>query len=334
MWPLDPPSRTGEESYRICISLVRQFGEERRKTRLIEAAETVKESSRTFRDFTFSGRLHDLQSSDFQIPEVDARDAVKWLYVNGMVRKGGPCRVIYDELMAAPTNERCPMCGHGIVRQLDHVMPKSKFPTLCIDPLNLVPACSDCNTLKGDYEATCAENTLLHPYVDRIDSERWLHARVIHDEIVRLEFFALPPPDGTTCCRRGSTITSRSSDWEVCTPYKPTGPWPTSDKFSLLNSELAAKPWSATILLPRRTPALRYTGTGGKAWLTMPWHQTNASSGEPSLTDSPHSGDAAVRTQSARHPLKTVAPHRHQSPRNQVSDPQERSPQVTDPAHY
>ncbi|UUU30975.1 HNH endonuclease [Streptomyces sp. CA-210063] len=193
MWPLDPPSRTGEESYRICISLVRQFGEERRKTRLIEAAETVKESSRTFRDFTFSGRLHDLQSSDFQIPEVDARDAVKWLYVNGMVRKGGPCRVIYDELMAAPTNERCPMCGHGIVRQLDHVMPKSKFPTLCIDPLNLVPACSDCNTLKGDYEATCAENTLLHPYVDRIDSERWLHARVIHDEIVRLEFFALPP---------------------------------------------------------------------------------------------------------------------------------------------
>ncbi|OKJ78754.1 hypothetical protein AMK30_02175 [Streptomyces sp. CB02460] len=110
-----------------------------------------------------------------------------------MVRKGGPCRIIYDELMAKPTDERCPLCGHGVVRQLDHVMPKSKFPTLCVDPLNLVPACGDCNTVKGDYEATCAEDTLLHPYVDRIDSERWLQARVIHEEIARLEFFTLAP---------------------------------------------------------------------------------------------------------------------------------------------
>jgi hypothetical protein len=42
----------------------------------------------------------------------------------------------------------------------------------------------------------------------------------------------------------------------------------------------------------------------------------------------------AVRTQSAKHPLKTVAPHRHQSPKDQVSDPQEKSLQVTDPARY
>ncbi|MFE7535113.1 hypothetical protein ACFU67_12680 [Streptomyces rhizosphaericola] len=38
---------------------------------------------------------------------------------------------------------------------------------------------------------------------------------------------------------------------------------------------------------------------------------------------------AAVRTQSAGHPLKTVAPHRYQTPKGQVS-----APQITNPAHY
>lgn len=42
----------------------------------------------------------------------------------------------------------------------------------------------------------------------------------------------------------------------------------------------------------------------------------------------------AVRTQSARHLFKTVAAHRQQSIKGQVSVPQETSPQVTDLAHY
>lgn len=41
-----------------------------------------------------------------------------------------------------------------------------------------------------------------------------------------------------------------------------------------------------------------------------------------------------VRTQSAGHPIKTVTPHRQPSPKGQVSAPQGRSPQVTDPAYY
>ncbi len=46
----------------------------------------------------------------------------------------------------------------------------------------------------------------------------------------------------------------------------------------------------------------------------------------------PHS--AAVRAQSAGHPVGTVAPHRYPSIKGQVSDPQGRSPQVADLARY
>ncbi|MDK0524027.1 hypothetical protein [Streptomyces sp. ML-6] len=61
-------------------------------------------------------------------------------------------------------------------------------------PLNLVPACSDCNHIKGDQKPTTVETTPLHPYLDRIDDVTWLQAKVIHDAPVRLEFFVTPPP--------------------------------------------------------------------------------------------------------------------------------------------
>jgi hypothetical protein len=107
----------------------------------------------------------------------------------------GPGRAIYDELMSAPENERCPLCGHGTVSQLDHFMPKSSYPALCVDPLNLIPACSDCNMAKGDTRAGTPTELPLHPYIDDIDSESWVDARVIHEDgSVRLEFFVSPPP--------------------------------------------------------------------------------------------------------------------------------------------
>ena len=34
----------------------------------------------------------------------------------------------------------------------DHILPKSKYPSLVSDPNNLVPACAACNTVKGDWD--------------------------------------------------------------------------------------------------------------------------------------------------------------------------------------
>ncbi|WP_143094453.1 HNH endonuclease [Streptacidiphilus jiangxiensis] len=130
----------------------------------------------------------------FQIPGVGEEEkAVNWIYQNGMVN--GPGRPIYDELMSAPEHERCPLCGHGTVSQLDHFMPKSSYPALCVDPLNLIPACSDCNKAKADKRASAIEDLPLHPYLDHVDGQEWLAANVVHeDRSVRLEFFVSPPP--------------------------------------------------------------------------------------------------------------------------------------------
>lgn len=195
MWPLDRPRHGARDSYETCISRTREMGTQKRRTRLIAATDAVEAAGEVFRAGAAEGFLHDLKPEEFQLPGIGQDEkVVTWVYENGMV-KGGPGRAIYDELMAAPEHERCPLCGHGTVSQLDHFMPKSRYPALCVDPLNLIPACSDCNKTKGDTKAGTAEELPLHPYLDNIDRESWLAARVIHEEeSVRLEFFVSPPP--------------------------------------------------------------------------------------------------------------------------------------------
>jgi 5-methylcytosine-specific restriction endonuclease McrA len=56
---------------------------------------------------------------------------------------------------------RCVYCdahladGHHVTNRLggtDHLLPKTKYPELRDDPLNLVPACGGCNGLKRDWD--------------------------------------------------------------------------------------------------------------------------------------------------------------------------------------
>lgn len=193
MWPLRPPRYGARTSYETCIARTREMGGQKRRTRLAAAADAVEASGDQFRAAAAEQMLHALLPEDFQIPGIRMDEkAVTWLYQNGMV--SGPGRAIYDELMSAPENERCPLCGHGTVSELDHFMPKSGYPALCVDPLNLIPACSDCNRAKGDTRAGTPAELPLHPYIDDIDNESWLDARVIHEDgSVRLEFFVSPP---------------------------------------------------------------------------------------------------------------------------------------------
>lgn len=194
MWPLPPPRHGARASYETCISLVREMGAQKRYSRLTAAIDAVDAAAEQFRSAADGQTLHDLVPENFQLPAIaEGEQAVRWIYQNGMV--SGPGRPIYDELMSAPEHERCPLCGHGTVSQLDHFLPKSGYPALCVDPLNLIPACSDCNKVKADKKASVVEELTLHPYVDDIDGQTWLAASVVHeDDSIRLEFFVSPPP--------------------------------------------------------------------------------------------------------------------------------------------
>lgn len=104
------------------------------------------------------------------------KDALIAMYERRM-GPGHPGRPVYEEARNRKT--KCPMCGVGSVRQVDHHMPKSVYPYLAAVPINLLPICSDCNFEKKDRAPACYAEQTLHPYFDDIDEGRWLRARLI-----------------------------------------------------------------------------------------------------------------------------------------------------------
>lgn len=63
-------------------------------------------------------------------------------------------------------NQRCVYCMICDASQLDHFYPKDVFPSLALDPWNLVPCCDQCNSHKGAYYGPNAINkfSFIHPY--------------------------------------------------------------------------------------------------------------------------------------------------------------------------
>lgn len=115
----------------------------------------------------------------------DIKDHYIHLYETYFVPEKKPeTRAIYDEILNA-AKEDCPFCGGlGTPKNLDHFLPKAKFPQFSVFPSNLVPVCLDCNldSKKTSYASTAEEQTL-HPYFDKsiFFQEQWITADYIAD---------------------------------------------------------------------------------------------------------------------------------------------------------
>ncbi len=102
---------------------------------------------------------------------------------------------IYDALRQAAPDGICPLCAVGVVSTLDHVMPKAIFPALAVTPLNLVPACGDCNKTKSNRAPATAREQFIHPYYDDLSGVTWLHAEPLFEDPVRIVFSVRTSPD-------------------------------------------------------------------------------------------------------------------------------------------
>lgn len=101
------------------------------------------------------------------------------LYTQYFAAESKPARKVYDAIKNA-AKESCPFCGGiGTPKNVDHFLPKAHFPQFAILPLNLVPACRDCNMeSKGQDFATLEEEQIIHPYfeADHFYNEQWVFA--------------------------------------------------------------------------------------------------------------------------------------------------------------
>ena len=123
-------------------------------------------------------------------------DAFMKLYSDQMVAKDEG-RVYYNKILAKAPMGLCPLCGHRDASTLDHYLPKAFFPRLAIAPVNLVPACKDCNTGKNISRPVNPETETLHSYFDDIEGDLWLRMEVMHSNPVSI-IFVVERPDGWT----------------------------------------------------------------------------------------------------------------------------------------
>jgi len=142
-------------------------------------------------------QIKNIKGATIVIPPLTKTKLVN-LYENNLRNKDKPARNVYEDLLAS-SNEKCPFCGDiGHSRNLDHFLPLAHYPQFSVMPINLIPACRDCNMgEKGDDFAIQAADQILHPYLDKdaFFNEKWVYARYINEDDGEIEYFVQPPDD-------------------------------------------------------------------------------------------------------------------------------------------
>lgn len=111
------------------------------------------------------------------------------VYTYRMVKPGMPGNKYYNILKSSAPHGKCPLCSVRYADTLDHYLPKSKYPVYSVTPLNLVPACTQCNVGKKiSYPRNNIEQTF-HPYYDNVENESWIKADVLRTTPVSFNYY-------------------------------------------------------------------------------------------------------------------------------------------------
>ena len=185
MRSVERPTFSSKETYNLCIEGIVDSG---LKNRLEAVAEHIVDAAVEYVVRAMKLELH-LVGQCNDVANIVTKDEMIELYNRRMARKGSPARAIYDTIKLLPEYGICPFCDHGPVSTLDHMLPKSSFPTLAVAPDNLVGSCKDCNHKKSAHVPSCAEECPLHPYFENLGDDRWLHATVVEGEVASVVFY-------------------------------------------------------------------------------------------------------------------------------------------------
>lgn len=184
MWSVQKPELDPGNTFDTCISKVKNKD---LKDRLVGVRQTIVDHSSDFDVRAAAAELHLIEqavSVDGQV----TKDEMVALYDGRFAGKKGPGRSIYSALQLLPKDGRCPYCDHRDVSTLDHVLPKTLFPSLAVTPSNLVGSCKDCNKAKLAVAPTNASDAILHPYFDDVSTATWLRAQVVEQSVCAVLF--------------------------------------------------------------------------------------------------------------------------------------------------
>lgn len=187
---LNPPAFAAAQAVEACASGI-TIAE--RATVLRQALPVIEVAEQEYRTLGAAGELYRMVETDGVTPLLDA-DLMSVIYKRHFVRAGSPSRPLYEQIRMTPEHGICPLCKQRVVATVDHYLPQSRHPKLTLTPINLVPACSDCNKNKLAHSAQSAHEQSLHPYFDNLGNERWLVVEV-RPSVPPTILFGVRPPN-------------------------------------------------------------------------------------------------------------------------------------------
>ncbi|EEX36508.1 putative Restriction endonuclease [Vibrio metschnikovii] len=189
MFTICKPTLDADEIFDACIKGI-QNNENR--VRLSNSKSYIRACYKVYKIHAGYSLLYKL-NDEYEATGKLLKDELVKLYEQQLVKnKAG--RVKYDLLLSLAPNGICPFCGFSQATTLDHYMPKKKYPSFSIIPINLVPACSDCNRGKNEGVATDQKSQVIHPYFDhKLFNEQWLYASVKQTSPASVTFYVSPP---------------------------------------------------------------------------------------------------------------------------------------------
>ena len=188
MRKINQPELTAADVFSTCISKVRNKDLKERFQAVIPHITSAEED---YRKLATKSKLYTYRDELCSKTNVTLKE-MKAVYTQRMANSGGPGYETYNILKRGAFNRTCPICGQRKVSTLDHYLPKASYPSLVVTPINLIPACYDCNRIKLDDDPQTSEEETLHPYFDDLGNDRFLFAEIIKDNPPVVNFSIRP----------------------------------------------------------------------------------------------------------------------------------------------
>lgn len=174
-----------EDVFSACIS---NYKDESYKSKLEGVTDYIVSNTNTYNRLAASNNISSISTSTTVDGSITVNE-MKKVYERKLACKGQPGRRYYEELKLQALHNICPLCNQRTVSTLDHVLAKKDYPTFAVSPVNLIPACADCNKIKSTYSPSSPEEEIMHPYYDDISSKQYLYASVNEDTPPSVTFY-------------------------------------------------------------------------------------------------------------------------------------------------
>jgi hypothetical protein len=82
----------------------------------------------------------------------------------------------------------CQNCTLDSINTLDHILPQATYPEFVVNPKNLFPCCSTCNSYKLDAISTDSDQKFLNLYLDKLPDVQYLFVDISLDTFDDIDF--------------------------------------------------------------------------------------------------------------------------------------------------